>query len=330
MIAWRRFFTDKQNWLGLIIVGLFIVAAVTAPWLAPQPDDDEPGPFKVVEQRLDRTPNPPSAEHPLGTVPQINLLPRFGIAPGQDASYQWDVYHTLIWGTRSALRFGIAVTLVTAAVGILVGATSAYAGGAVNGLMMRMTDAFLVFPPIAAVWLFNRLLFTRVLAPFVELSELSWWENALYQLEIDPVMLALIAFSWMPYARLINASVGQIKQEEYVLAARAIGATGPRILFRHLLPNAITPAVVLAARDVGGLVILATAFIFIGIGGNVAWGILLVGARDYIIGIGGNPLSHWWVFLPVSLALTLFGIGWNLLGDGLNTVLNPRTVNSKQ
>jgi peptide/nickel transport system permease protein len=273
---------------------------------------------------LDRVPNPPSAEHPLGTVPQINLLPRFGIAPGQDASYQWDVYHTLIWGTRSALRFGIVVTLVTAAVGVLVGAVSGYAGGAVNGLMMRMTDAFLVFPPIAAVWLFNRLLFTRVLAPFVELPELSWWENVLYQLEIDPVMLALIAFSWMPYARIINANVSWLKQEEYVLAARSIGAAGPRILFRHLLPNAITPAVVLAARDVGGLVILATAFIFIGIGGNVAWGILLVGARDYIIGIGGNPLSHWWVFLPVSLALTLFGIGWNLLGDGLNTVLNPR------
>lgn len=324
MIVWRRFFTDRQNWLGLIIVGLFIAAAVSAPWLAPQPDDGEPSPFKVVGQRLDRTPDPPSAEHPLGTVPQINLLPRFGIAPGQDASYQWDVYHTLIWGTRSALRFGIVVTLATAAVGILVGAVSAYAGGFVNGLMMRITDAFLVFPSIAAVWLFNRLLFTRVLSRFVELSELSWWENALYRLEIDPVMLALIAFSWMPYARIINASVSWLKQEEYVLAARAIGATGPRILFRHLLPNAIAPTIVLAARDVGGLVILATAFIFIGIGGNVAWGILLVGARDYIIGIGGNPLSHWWVFLPVSLALTLFGIGWNLLGDGLNTILNPR------
>ena len=325
MIVWRRFFTERQNWLGLIIVGLFIVVAISAPWLAPQPADGEPSPFKVVGQRLDRTPDPPSAESPLGTVPQINLLPRFGIAPGQDASYQWDVYHTLIWGTRSALRFGLVVTVATASLGILVGAISGYAGGAVNRLLMRTTDAFLVFPSIAAVWLFNRLLFTRVLSRFVELSELSWWENVLYHLEIDPVMLALIAFSWMPYARIINASVSWLKQEEYVLAAKAIGATGPRILFRHLLPNAIAPAIVLAARDVGGLVILATAFIFIGIGGNVAWGILLVGARDYIIGIGGNPLSHWWVFLPVSLALTLFGIGWNLLGDGLNTTLNPRT-----
>lgn len=324
MIDWRRFFTDRQNWFGLIIVGLFIVTAAIAPWLAPQPDDGEPGPFKVVDQRLDRTPNPPSAEHPLGTVPQINLLPRFGIAPGQDASYQWDVYHTLIWGTRSALRFGIIVTLATAVLGILVGAVSAYAGGSINGLMMRMTDAFLVFPSIAAVWLFNRLLFTRVLSSFVELSELSWWERALYYLEIDPVMLALIVFSWMPYARLINTSISRLKQEEYVMAAKSIGASGGRILFRHLLPNAIAPTLVLAARDVGGLVILASAFIFIGIGGNVAWGIILVGARDYVIGIGGNPLSHWWAFLPVSLALTLFGVGWNLLGDGLNSVFNPR------
>lgn len=70
---------------------------------------------------------------------------------------------------------------------------------------------------------------------------------------------------------------------------------------------------------------MASAFIFIGIGGNVAWGVILVTSRDYVIGLGGNPFAYWWTFMPVTLALILFSIGWNLLGDGLNTMLNPRT-----
>ena len=82
--------------------------------------------------------------------------------------------------------------------------------------------------------------------------------------------------------------------------------------------------VVLGARDVGAMVILATAFTFIGLGGSTEWGMLLVAGRDYVIGAGGNPLTYWWVFVPTTLALILFGIGWNLLGDGLNTVLDPR------
>jgi len=97
-------------------------------------------------------------------------------------------------------------------------------------------------------------------------------------------------------------------------------------MLRHLLPNAIAPAVVLVARDVGAMVILESAFTFIGMGGNTEWGVLLVTGRDYVIGMGGNPLAYWWTFLPVSLALVFFGVGWNLLGDGLNTMLNPRTA----
>jgi peptide/nickel transport system permease protein len=71
------------------------------------------------------------------------------------------------------------------------------------------------------------------------------------------------------------------------------------------------------------MVILASAFIFIGFGGNVAWGIMLVTSRDYVIGLSGNPFVYWWTFVPISLALILFSVGWNLLGDGLNTLLNP-------
>jgi peptide/nickel transport system permease protein len=242
---------------------------------------------------------------------------------------QLDIYHTLVWGARSALRFGLLVTFLTATIGVTVGAVSGYAGGLINGLLMRITDAFLAFPVIAVVWLFHHVLFTPVIIALnfwntggIDLSPLQ--DLLLNRLHLDPIMLALIFFSWMPYARITNTLISQLKQAEYVVAAQAMGASGPGIIWRHLLPNAIAPAIVLAARDVGGLVILESAFTFIGLGGTVAWGVALVAGRDYIIGLGGNPFAYWWSFLPLSLALTLFGIGWNLLGDGLNTMLNPQ------
>jgi peptide/nickel transport system permease protein len=326
MLRWRSYFRRRQNLVGLIIVAAFIAVAAAAPWLAPVDDPNFPSPFKSTGQFLDRQPRPPSSKNPLGTIPQIQMLPRVGIAPGQDAAYQWDVLHTLIWGVRSALRFGLTVTFLTAFLGVLLGAVSGYLGGWSDRLLMRTTDAFLAFPSIAAVWLLEQAIFSKLVSPFGLPVELNMWQQLLVDLEIDSVMVALILFSWMPYARLTNAMVVRLKRADYVIAAQAMGARGWRIIWHHLLPNAIGPAVVLAARDVGGMVITACAFIFIGIGGYVPWGIMLVSGRDYVIGLGGNPFAYWWTFVPISLALILFGIGWNLLGDGLNTLLNPRSA----
>lgn len=136
-------------------------------------------------------------------------------------------------------------------------------------------------------------------------------------------MIAFILFTWMPYARITNAVVKTIKQTEFVEAARTSGAKHARIIFRHLIPNSISPAIVLAARDVGSTVLLQTTFTFIGMGGSSPWGTLLVKGRDWILNPGGI-FTYWWAFLPATLALVLFGIGWNLLGDGLNDALNPR------
>jgi peptide/nickel transport system permease protein len=131
-------------------------------------------------------------------------------------------------------------------------------------------------------------------------------------------------FSWMPYARLVNTTVSQLRTAEYVTAARAMGATESRIIFRHLLPNAISPAIVYLARDIGGVVVIASALTFIGFGGDIAWAIMLVSSREFVLGLGGNPFVYWWSFIPVALALTIFALAWNLLGDGLNEALNPR------
>jgi peptide/nickel transport system permease protein len=128
----------------------------------------------------------------------------------------------------------------------------------------------------------------------------------------------------MPAARLTNSVVLQIKEEEFFEAARALGASPVGIILRHIIPNSIQPAVVLAARDIGLAVLLQAGFTFIGLTEGSPWGQLLSTRRRWIIAGGGNILTYWWAFLPAILVIVLFGIGWNLLGDGLNDWLNPR------
>jgi peptide/nickel transport system permease protein len=324
MINWRLFFSQGQNWLAIILVLIFAAIAIAAPILSPADDPENPLPFKVTDQSFIRIPGPPNAEHPLGTVPQITTLPQFGIAPGQDAHYHWDVLHTVIWGTRSAFRFGLMVSVIAAVLGIFIGAVGAYFGGRVDRLLLFLTDSFLAFPVIAVAWLIQRTWFSDIYYPFQQLITLSPFEEILVALRLNPITLALFMFSWMPYARLMNTTVSQLRTAEYVTAARALGATESRIILRHLLPNAISPAIVLLARDIGGVVVLASALTFIGFGGDIAWAIMLVSSREFVLGLLGNPFVYWWSFIPIALALTFFALAWNLLGDGLNVALNPR------
>ena len=300
-----RFFSHIPNLLAVAIVALYILAAIAAPWLAPPQNPEDPAPFKMttVDTTTSRhIPLPPQPGLPLGTTPG-----------------RLDVFYTLVWGTRSALRSGLTIALATACIGITIGAVSAYIGGPVNRLTLRITDAFLTFPVIAGAALFR-----LVLYPVDQQASLTPIQSLLTSLDIDPVMLTLILFSWMPYVRIVNAEVTKLKQVAYVQASRSIGAGHLRLILRHLLPNAISPAIVLAGRDVGSMVILQAAFTFIGIGAGSPWGYLLAVGRDWIIGPGGGVVQYWWVYLPVTLALIFFGIGWNLLADGLNSALNPR------
>ncbi|HNS53061.1 MAG TPA: ABC transporter permease [Anaerolineae bacterium] len=304
MRSWRRAFKNRQVRLACLILGGYILVAMLAPVLAPPDDPGNPGTARIVGRPRVGLPQPPSREALLGTTPQ-----------------QFDVYYSVVWGTRSALRFGLVVTLSTALLGTLLGAVSGYAGGIVHSLILRIGDGFLAFPVLAAVWLIG-----QVLLPANIWVEPTRIQQVFLNLHLSPVLMALIVFSWVPYTRLVSVTIRQLKQADYIMAARAVGVRGSRILRRHLLPNALAPAIVMAARDVGAMVVLAAAFQFIGMGGGTAWGELLAVGRDYIVGAGGNPLAYWWVFLPATLALILFGVGWNLLGDGLNAVLDPRMV----
>ena len=317
MRAVRFFFSRWQNWIGLLIVLTFTVVAISAPLLSP-PDKDTQGSFKKVGRSTDRTPHPPDEISILGTVPG-----------------QIDVYHTLIWGAREALQFGLLVAIGAFVFGTLFGAIAGYFGGFINSLMMRIADAFLTFPVLAGVVFLQQLV-----AITIESMGGIYWFNlyyfgpvvdfqftpppfAVFLMKVDPILISLIIFSWMPIARIVNTMVITLKNADFIQAARALGGSPARIILRHLIPNAVGPAIVLAARDVGSSVIMQATITFIGLGGASAWGILLSIGRNWVIGPGGGLLRYWWVFLPVTIAIILFGVGWNLLGDGLLEVLDP-------
>ena len=300
-------FSHGFSELSLLIILVFILMALAAPLLAPADSPTGSASFRLVDTSGSRLPNPPSAEFRLGTIPTNR------------ANKQVDVYFTLIWGARSALIFGLSATLIISIFGSLVGALSSYLGGLAGQAILRITDAFLAFPVIAGVVLFGQLLFPQTLG-----VQPGFVRTSLLQLGVDNVMLALICFGWMPYTRLIYTDMERIRRSDFIIAAQSSGAKSGRIIFRHLIPNAIGNVIVLATRDVGGLVLLQATFTFIGVGGKSDWGELLALGRNWILGLGGNPLIHWWVFLPITGALVGFGIGWNLLGDYLNELLNPK------
>ena len=299
-----------------MLILVYVGVAVFAPFLSPN-DPKNPGPFLKVGKVTQGQPQPPSEKAVLGMLP-------FGV----------DVYHALIWGTRDALLFGLIVTSVTAVFGILYGAVSGFAGNRLGGFMLRIADAFLAFPAIAGFVLLQQLFITSVHALggfFTPQGEVSSFSQQPLQAtliqslldHVDPLMLSLIVFSWMPYARLVHSIVLTLKQTEFVQATRALGGSPAWIIRKHILHNSTGPAIVLAARDVGGVVLLQATLTFIQIGGGSTWGQMLAQGRNWIIGAGGSLFRYWWVFLPATLAVMLFGIAWNMLGDSLNDVLDP-------
>ncbi len=295
--------------LGVLITTTFIFTAFYASRISPPQGSTGDQAIRYVKQASGPLPTPPNEYAPWGTIPA--------------GLYHIDIFHTTIWGTRSALSFSLIVTLLIFIIGVLLGASSGYRGGIYNKLVMSVTDAFIAFPVIAGV-----IFFRDVLYPYDPrlIRDTTALQAFLVNLNIDPVMIALICFSWMPYARITNSLVLMTKQLDYIQASRALGANPVRIIFRHIIPNTLSPSIVMAARDMGNMVLVQASFTFIGLGGGSDWGNLLVMGRHYIIGRGGNIFTYWWVFIPTTLAIILFGVGWNLIGDSINDWLNPYTI----
>lgn len=273
-----------------------------------------------VGRPSDAKPSPPREGAPLGTLPR-NI----------------DVYHALIWGSRDALSFGLIVAVSTALFGIFYGALSGFTGNRLGTFMIRVADSFLAFPAIAGLVFIQQFYAATItsMGGFISGGRAVNYTGPLtiiqYLVEhINPLMLSLIALSWMPYARLVHSIVITLKQTDFVQAARALGGGAFWIIRKHLLPNSTGPAMVLAARDVGGVVVLQATLTFINIGGDSVWGSMLAQGRNWILGPGGNLLTYWWAFVPPTLAVMVFGIAWNMLGDSLYDVLVPTSDDSFQ
>jgi peptide/nickel transport system permease protein len=308
-----RFASQIGSIIGLILVILYFIVALAAPWLAPTRPGLNPADPLVVGRFNDFVARPPGPDAPLGTLPG-----------------QIDVYHSLVWGTRTALLFGLTVAACAAAFGLLLGAAGAYWGGWANRLVLRITDAFLSVPVVAGAYFCKQLLVLIMTGAGIEIyinGSLDVTgvspQMVSFLLWINPILIGFILFSWMPYARLTNTLVLRMRQADFILAARAMGASPLYIVIRHLIPNVISPSITLAARDISMVVMLQATFQFIGLDSGFGWGKILQLGRSYLIAPGGNLLRYWWMFVPVTLAIVLFSVGWNLLGDGLNDRLNP-------
>ena len=224
---------------------------------------------------------PPSGAHPFGT----NEL-------GQD------VFSLVLAGTRVSLFAGLAVVALGALVGTVIGAIAGYAGGWTDDILMRIADLKLTVPG---------LIFAMAIAAALGPG-------------IFNMVLAIAAGWWPGYARLVRGEVMAKKEEMFVTAARAIGAGPGRILFRHILPNVMTPVIIKMSLDMGFAILTVASLGFIGIGvkpPTPEWGSLLSVARNYM------P-EMWWTAIFPGLAIFLAVFGFNLLGDGLRDVFDPR------
>ncbi len=236
------------------------------------------------------------------------------------------MYYGLVWGTRAAFRLGLIITLGRAVIGILLGLVSGYYAGLTDSFLMRFTDAFLAFPIIAVVMV-TVALFGHELLEMPDGARRPFPNGPRTELVI---ILTLIVFGWMAYARLVRGNILSEREKEYMQAAKSVGVTNRRMLFRHLLPNSTHGLPVLIASDIGMMVVWMAAFNFMGlIRGQRSmmvadWGQMLSFARNWIVGTPANAFAYWHTFIPVSLAIVLFSVGWNLIGDGLRDVFDPR------
>ncbi len=294
--------------LGFILIALFIFIALAAPLIAPPLTPDDP--YKIPRDGFTSEPRPMMSDWTRNAPPLpfwwkpimktdhwVHIL---GTSQGQ-----YDVFYGIVWGTRTAFRTGFIVVIATFLIGIIVGSVSAYYGGAVDNIIMRVVDVFLTLPFILAA-----LILAAVLTPKIGRS-------------LIPSIIALITFGWMGYARVIRSDILSVKERDFIMAARVIGVKDSQILFRHIIPNAIFPTLVLASLGIGDVVLTFAALSFLGIGVNVGyadWGQVLSFARNWITSLN----MYWYIIVWPGLTLTLFVMGWNLVGDALRDVLDPR------
>ena len=270
---------------SLVLLLLLVAAVVLGPWLWPLAVNDIDFTARLKG---------PSLAHPLGTDDL-----------GQD------ILARMLYGGRISLAVGLAAMAMAISVGVTIGAIAGISRGAVDGALMWLTDLFLSLPQLPLllllIYLFRDTLKTKF-GPEVGVFIM--------------IVLVIGGFRWMPVARLVRAQFFSLREKEFVEAARALGATTARQVWRHILPNALGPVIVAGTIDVAAAIIAESTLSFLGLGfppDIPTWGRILFDSKDYL-----DIAPHWALFPGLAIFLAVLTI--NFIGDGLRDALDPRRV----
>jgi peptide/nickel transport system permease protein len=318
----REFRRSALAKTGLVLVAVVLFAAVFAPFIAPHNPTTQnleraqlpPLGFTETENRTssqlvngsieiveEETTINATAEHPLGT----DSLGR-------------DMLSRIIYGARTSLLVGILGTLLATVLGVSVGLTAGYKRGRLDDVLMRFADVSLAFPSlvlaIALIGLWGRAA-VAVPDPFVRLGLVDGMPATFVLPGTVIIVVGLV--NWVWFARVARGEALSIREEEYVKAAKAIGASDTHIITRHVLPNAATPILVLGTIQIAAIILLESALSFLGFSGTtLSWGFDIAQGRNYLS-------SAWWIATVPGLAIVVAVIGINLLGDLLRDALDP-------
>ena len=229
-----------------------------------------------------------------------------------------DMMSKILYGSRKSLRVGFVVAFTTCFLGLVIGGVSGYFGRWVDEVIMRIADVFFAVPGL--------ILAMAVVAAMNDVNDLGAIGMPDVKLDrLEKIMIALVFTGWPGYSRLIRGQVLYVKEHTYIEAAKSVGSGNFRILFRHVLPNAWAPMLVAVSLDIGGTILTAAGLSFIGLGADALsaeWGKMISDGRSFF------P-EHWWMVTFPGLAILITTLGFNLLGDGLRDVFDPKQRRSK-
>lgn len=245
------------------------------------------------------TPNEPNPYQMPRDWSALNEPPGTPGHPLGTTAHGGDVLYGVIWGSRTSLWLSLIVVGVTVTIGTIVGSLAGFIGGKVDEILMRVVDIFLAIPELIFA-----LAIAAVLGP-----------------SFRNIILALAIVYWVKYARIIRGQIIHVKQNEYVDSARVIGDSKFRIYLKDVLPNSITPVMVQATMDMGAIVLVGATLSFIGLSeaGLAEWGVLVAEGQV------GISTGRWWASTFPGLMIFLWALAFNLVGDGMRDVLDPRT-----
>lgn len=295
LVFLQRFSRNILAVVGLLIVLAFIFVGTFASWIAP---------YSYTEQNLRNAEAFPSLEHPLGT----DRLGR-------------DQFSRLIWGARTALIVAPATVTIGLLLGIALGGAAGFFGGWVDTLVMRIGDILFAFPGLLFALLIASTLQPRIEEGLLQYEMTKSFVRSGYA-EFFVVIAALSLVGWPGLARLVRGQILTLKEQPFIEAAQAIGATPLQILFYHLLPNALPPVIVSISMGLGGAILAESTLSFFGIGiqpPTASWGAMIFNNFEF----WRSDAAPWLVWAP-GMAVGIMVFAFNFVGDGLNEALNPR------